>query len=175
MKLCLPLLLVLFLGLPTVLCAQKQKGQWSDLKGLKVGQGIQVIESNMKSHGGEFVAIDDEAISLREKGSDVLVKRENVVRVSTTSGARRGEHAVIGLLVGAGIGAGAGAIAGSRAQGGWASLSEGVGALIGIAVGGVGGTIVGASIPAHTTIYSAAPAALIQKGKTIQENGGGVE
>jgi hypothetical protein len=56
----------------------------------------------MKSHGGEFVVIADDAITLIEKGSDVLVKRENVVRVSTASGARRGEHAVIGLLVGAG-------------------------------------------------------------------------
>jgi hypothetical protein len=38
------LVLVVFLGLPALLCAQKQHGQWSDLNGLKVGQRIDVIE-----------------------------------------------------------------------------------------------------------------------------------
>ncbi|MGB7897089.1 MAG: hypothetical protein WCF89_06505, partial [Candidatus Sulfotelmatobacter sp.] len=89
------LILVLFLGLPAALWAQKQQGSWSDLRGLKVGQGIVVIESTMKSHGGEFVSVTDEVLTLQEKGSDVSVKREDVVRVSTASGARRGEHAVI--------------------------------------------------------------------------------
>ena len=101
-----------FLGLPPALWAQKQQGSWSDPRGLKVGQGIEGIES-MKRHGGEFVSVTDEALSLQEKGSDVSVKRENVVRVSTVSGARRGEYAVIGLVVGAAAGAGIAAAAGS--------------------------------------------------------------
>jgi hypothetical protein len=151
------LILVLFLELPAALWAQKQQGSWSDLRGLKVGQGIEVIESSMKRHGGEFVNVSDEVLTLQEKGSDVSVKRENVVRVSTASGARRGEHAVIGLVVGAAVGAGIGAAAGSGSKG-WAGLSEGVGALVGIAIGATSGAIVGAVIPAHTTIYRAAPA-----------------
>jgi hypothetical protein len=151
------LILVLFFGLPAALWAQKQQGSWSDLRGLKVGQGIEVIESSMKHHGGEFVNVSDEVLTLQEKGSDVSVKRENVVRVSTASGARRGEHAVIGLVVGAAGGAGIGAAAGSGSKG-WVGLSEGVGALVGIAIGGTSGAIVGAVIPAHTTIYRAAPA-----------------
>ena len=149
--------LSLFLGVPGILCAQKQQGQWSDLNGLRVGQGIVVVESNLKSHGGTFIAISDEAITFREKDSDVAVKRENVVRVSTSSGGRRGEHAVIGMLVGAGAGAGIGAAAGSQAKNGWIGLSEGVGALVGIAIGATSGAIVGAAIPAHTTVYRAAP------------------
>ena len=151
------LILVLFLGLPAALLAQKQQSSWSDLRGLKVGQGIEVIESSMKHHGGEFVNVSDEVLILQEKGSDVSVKRENVVRVSTASGARRGEHAVIGLVVGAAGGAGIGAAAGSGSKG-WVGLSEGVGALVGIAIGATSGAIVGAVIPAHTTIYRAAPA-----------------
>ena len=151
------LILVLFVGLPAALWAQKQHGSWSDLRGLKVGQGIEVIESSMKHHGGEFVNVSDEVLTLQEKGSDVFVKRENVVRVSTASGARRGEHAVIGLVVGAAGGAGIGAAAGSGSKG-WVGLSEGVGALVGIAIGATSGAIVGAVIPAHTTIYRAAPA-----------------
>ena len=86
----------LILELPTALCAQKSLGSWSNLRGLKVGQGIEVIESSMKHHGGEFVSVSDDVVTLQEKGSDVSVKREDIV-----------EHAVIGLVVGAGVGAGA--------------------------------------------------------------------
>ena len=151
------LILLLFLELPAALCAQKRQGSWSDLRGLRVGQGIEVIESNMKHHGGEFVSVSDEMLTLQEKGSDVSVKRQDIVRVSTASGARRGEHTVIGLVVGAAGGAGIGAAAGSESKG-WVGLSEGVGALVGIAIDATSGAIVGTVIPAHTTIYRAAPA-----------------
>ena len=149
------LTLVLMLGLPAALRAQT-KNQWSELKGLRLGQGIEVIEASMKNHGGTFVALSDDVIVLREKDSDVSVKRENVVRVSTTSGARRGEHAVIGLVVGGVIGAGIGAASFHKASylGKW----RGVGALVGVAIGGPSGAAVGACVPAHATIYRAAPA-----------------
>jgi hypothetical protein len=39
------LVLMLFLGLPAALCAQKQQGSWSDLRGLRVSQGIVVMEA----------------------------------------------------------------------------------------------------------------------------------
>jgi hypothetical protein len=155
-RLCMALVVVL--GLPSALCAQKQQGSWSDLRGLKVGQGIVVIESNMKHHDGEFISITDEVLTLQEKGSDVSVKREDVVRVSTASGARRGEHAVIGLVVGGLTGAGIGAIVGSRSKS-WIGTTEGIGALVGIVTGAPSGAAVGAVIPAHTTVYRAAPAA----------------
>lgn len=152
------LVLMLFLGLPAALCAQKQQGSWSDLRGLRVGQGIVVIEASMRHHDGEFVSVTDDGLTLQEKGSDVSVKREDVVRVSTASGARRGEHAVIGLVVGGLAGAGIGAAVGSRSNG-WVGLSEGIGALFGVAIGATGGAIAGAVIPAQTTVYRAAPAA----------------
>jgi len=152
------LVLLFAFGLPAALCAQKQQGSWSDLRGLRVGQGIVVIESSMKLHNGEFISVTEEVLTVQEKGSDASVKREDIVRVSTTSGARRGEHAVIGLVVGGLAGAGIGAAVGSRSKD-WIGLSEGVDALIGIAIGATSGAIVCAVIPAHTTIYRAAPAA----------------
>jgi hypothetical protein len=152
------LVFVFFLGLPGALSAQKQQGQWSDLRGLRVGQGIVVIEASMKHHDGGFISLTDEAVTLQEKGSNISVKREAVVRVSTASGARRGEHAVIGLVVGGLAGAGIGAAAGSGAKG-FVGVREGIGALIGVVVGATSGAIVGAVIPAHTTIYRAAPVA----------------
>jgi hypothetical protein len=154
------LTLVLFLGLPAALWAQKQQGSWSDMRGLKVGQGIEVVESSMKRHGGEFVSVSDEVLTLQEKGSDVSVKREDIVRVSTASGARRGEHAVLGLVVGAAVGAAIGAAAGSS-TGFLGGSSRGITALIGLAIGAPSGAALGATIPAHVTIYRAAPAAAV--------------
>ena len=87
------LILVLCLGLPAALRAQTQQGSWSNLNRLKAGQGIEVIESNMKRHAGKFVTVSDELLTLNENGSDVSVRRRDVGRVSTSSGPKRGEHA----------------------------------------------------------------------------------
>jgi len=150
------LILVFFLGLPAALGAQTQQGSWSNLTRLKAGQGIEVIESSMKRHAGKFVTVTDELLTLKENGSDVSVKREDVARVSTSSGPKRGEHALIGLVVGGAIGAGIGAASGSK--GGFLD-TRGIGALIGIVIGAPSGALVGAVLPAHTTAYRAAPAA----------------
>jgi len=154
-------MLVFLLALPAALCAQKAKDSWSNLNGLKAGLGIEVIESSMKHHSGKFVSVSDEVLTLQEKGSDVSVKREDVVRVSTGSGAKRGEHALIGLVVGGAIGAGVGAASGS-AHGFLGGSSRGITALVGIVIGAPSGALVGAVIPAHTTVYRAAPSSLHQ-------------
>jgi hypothetical protein len=154
----LVLIVALFLALPAALSAQKQQGQWSSLNGLRAGQGIEVIESNMKRHAGEFVAVTDEFLTLKDHGSEVSIKRETVVRVSTSSGPKHGEHAVIGLVIGGAIGAGIGAAAGSN-HGFLGGSSRGIGALVGVVIGAPSGAAVGAVLPAHTTLYRAAPAA----------------
>jgi hypothetical protein len=150
------LVLMIVIGLPATACAQKAKDSWSNLNGLKAGQGIEVIESNMKNHNGRFAAITEESLSMQEKGSDVLIKREDVVRVSTGSGPKRGEHAVIGLVAGGLIGAGIGALAGSS-HGFFGASDRGIAALVGIAIGAPSGALVGAVVPAPTTVYRAAP------------------
>ena len=152
------LILVLFLGLPVALSAQAQLGSWSDLNRLKAGQGIEVIESNMKRHAGKFESVTDESLTLKGNGSDVLVRREDVVRVSTSSGSKRGEHALIGLVAGGAIGAGIGAASGSK-TGFLGGSSRGITALVGTAFGAVSGAVVGAVLPPHTTVYRAGPAA----------------
>jgi hypothetical protein len=150
--------LLLFLGIPGALLAQKQSGSWSNLNGLKAGQGIEVIESNMKRHTGDFVSVSDELLTLKEKGSDVSVKREAVARVSTSSGAKRGEHALIGLVIGAAAGAGIGAASGSK-TGFLGGSSRGITALVGLVIGAPSGAVVGAVLPAHTTLYRASTTA----------------
>jgi hypothetical protein len=154
-----PLLVVaLFLGFPAVLGAQTQQGSWSNLERLKAGQRIEVIESTMKRHAGNFVTVTSELLTLRENGSDVPVKREDVTRVSTSSGPKRGEHALIGLIVGGAIGAGIGAASGSS-TGFLGGSSRGIGALVGVVIGAPSGALVGAVVPAHATVYRASPAA----------------
>jgi hypothetical protein len=152
------LMLVLFLGLPAALGAQTQQGSWSNLDRLKAGQGIEVIESTMKSHAGNFVSVTSELLTLKENGSDVSVKREDVARISTSSGPKRGEHALIGLVVGGAIGAGIGAASGSS-TGFLGGSSRGIAALVGIVIGAPSGALVGAVLPAHATVYRASPAA----------------
>jgi hypothetical protein len=152
------LILVVFLWLPVGLGAQSQQGSWSNLRSLQASQGIEVIESSMKRHAGKFVAVTDESLTLKENGSDVSVKREDVVRVSTSSGPKRLEHALIGLAIGGGVGAAIGAASGS-AHGFLGGSSRGINALFGIAIGAPSGAVVGAVIPAHTTVYRAAPVA----------------
>ena len=151
------LILVLLLGLPAALGAQTQQGSWSKLNRLKTGQGIEVIESSMKRHAGEFVNVTDEVLTLKEKGSDASLKRENIARVSTSSGPKRSEHALIGLVAGGLIGAGIGAASGSS-TGFLGGSSRGIAALVGVVIGAPIGAVVGAVLPAHTTVYRAPPA-----------------
>jgi hypothetical protein len=149
---------VLFLGLASVLGAQTQQGSWSNLSRLKAGQKIEVIESSMKQHVGKFVVVTDEFLTLKENGSDVSVRREDIFRVSTSSGLKRGEHALIWLVAGGGLGAGIGAASGSS-TGFLGGSSRGIAALAGIVIGVPSGAIVGAVLPVHATVYRATPAA----------------
>jgi hypothetical protein len=151
------LILVLLLGFPCVLTAQTQQSSWSNLNRLKVGQGIEVVEGSLKQHSGKFVTVTDDLLTFKENGSDVSLKRAEVMRVSISSGPKRGEHALIGLLVGAAAGAGIGAASGSN-TGFLGGSSRGIYALVGIGIGGPSGAIVGAALPAHNTLYRAAPA-----------------
>ncbi len=153
-RLCL--FIVLLLALPSGLWAEDGKGSWSDLNRLRRGQGIEVIGPRMQRHAGKFISVTDESLTLQEGGSDLSIKREDIVRVSTSSGPRRGEHAVIGLVIGGGIGAAIGALAGSS-HGFLGGSDKGIAALVGIAIGAPAGALVGAAIPAHTTVYRAVP------------------
>jgi hypothetical protein len=149
---------VLLLGFPCALTAQTQQSSWSNLNRLKAGQGIEVVEASLKHHGGKFVTVTDELVTLKENGSDVSLKREDVMRVSTSSAPKRGEHALIGFLVGAAAGAGIGAASGSK-TGFLGGSSRGIYALVGIVIGAPSGAVVGALLPAHNTVYRTAPAA----------------
>ena len=142
-------------GICSTLAAQ-QHGSWSDLNQVEAGRHIVVIETNMKRHDGKFIAATDELLSFKEGGTDVSVKRNDIARVSVSSGKKRGEHAVIGLLIGAAAGAAIGAASGSS-TGFLGGSSRGIAALVGIVIGAPSGAAVGAVLPAHNTVYRSSP------------------
>lgn len=94
------------LGVPLLTPAQTPQNLWSALNTLHVGQRIEIVETNLKKHNGTFSTVTDEAIQVREGGSDVGIKKENVLRVTLLDKSHRLRNAF--LLGGVGGGAGAG-------------------------------------------------------------------
>ena len=105
---------------------------------------------NLKSQDGTFLSFSDEAISFRANQNEVAVQRPDVLRVSSREGMSRGQHALIGLAVGAAAGAIWGATLNVE------EFSQ-AGVLFGTTagLGGIGAGV-GAALPAgRPTIYRA--------------------
>ena len=80
--------------------AQAQEESWDNLRSLRAGEKIQVVDQKLKSQTGTFVSVSDEAISLRVNQDEISVQRADVLRVSSSEGMGRGKHTLIGLAVG---------------------------------------------------------------------------
>jgi len=78
------LLLVAAFGL-----AQSPQDNWDNLKQLRQGQRIEVVDSSMKTLKRAFVSVSDEAISLVAGKHEESVARANVVRVSVRDTSHR--------------------------------------------------------------------------------------
>ena len=146
-------LIAILLGMPVLSKAQTARNSWSGLETLHAGQRIEVVETNLKKHKGTLSTVTDEAIQLRAGGDDVVIKRENVMRVTLLDKSHRFRNALLLGGLGAGAGAGIGAAASRCTRnsftGCYRDIAIGFGALIGL----VGGAGVGAAIPSHPTIY----------------------
>ena len=88
--------------------AKEPQASWDSLKQLQAGQKIEVVDIHLKALKGQFVAISDEAISLREGKGEQSVARADVVRVSTRDSSHRTRNMLILAAVGAGAGLGGG-------------------------------------------------------------------
>ncbi len=73
---------------------------WSNLQQVRVGQKIEVVDTNLKKHKGTFLSFSDEAISLRVGKDEVGVQRPHVLRVSVQGGGRW-KNALTGVVIGA--------------------------------------------------------------------------
>ena len=128
------------------------QARWGNLKSLRKGQQVDVVQMDLKSFRGDFLDVSDEAIRIRVKKVKRAVARDQVFRVSVRTAAGRGRNALIGVAVGAGLGAAAGVgvlygTGGSDFAGAIVGATTGIGAATGVGLG--------AAFPGYSTVYRA--------------------
>jgi hypothetical protein len=150
-------IIAILLGMPLPSRAQTTQNSWGALNTLHAGQRIEVVETSLKKHKATFSTVTEEALQLREGGADVLIERENVMRVTLLDKSHRLRNALVLGVAGAGAGAGIGEAATrcSSSSGGFNLCGLGRGAVVAVsaAIGLAGGAGIGAAIPSHPTIY----------------------
>jgi hypothetical protein len=148
--------LICVLGIPCSSWAKTDQASWGNLAALQVGQKIQIIEINSKKHSGTFVNVSDAEILYKDTGGEQTIQKQDVRSVKLL----KNKHRLLNTLVLAGVGAGVGAGIGAATYHpcptsrfcldiGGRDLPTAVGAAIGL----LGGAVVGALLPSHTTIY----------------------
>jgi len=149
-----------FLILPPMAKAQRSEDSWENLKGLLVGQKVQVVDQQLKSQDGVFISLSDEAIIYRVGQQESTTERADVLRVSSREHMGRAKKAAIGLAVGAAAGAATLAIINEREQPRPCSFfcfTNAQAAGIGIVLFAPVGAGVGALLPSgHSVIYRTA-------------------
>jgi hypothetical protein len=104
MKKLIFVLLVSLLSSGLSIAATKDSENWDNLKQLRAGDKIEVIDQSLKSFRGTLVSVSDEAISLQSKKDTFTVERANVLRVSVRDSSKRMRNMLLGAAIGAGAG-----------------------------------------------------------------------
>ena len=143
------LVLVFLLLVPTFALAQSAEDSWGNLKQLRAGQKVEVVDTSMKSLRGPFVSVSEEAITLQVGKSQESIERAKVVRVSV----RDNSHRTRNMLLGAGILGGIALAATAVPLG--ISRNEGTscGACAAAIAAGFGGGAALGAIPGSRTVY----------------------
>ena len=145
------LVLVFLLLVPAFALAQSAKDSWGNLKQLRAGQKIEVVDTSMKSLRGPLVSVSEEAITLRVGKSQECIERAKVVRVSVRDNSHRARNMLLGSGILGGIAVAATAVplmAGSNEGNSCPACAAA------IAAGFGGGAALGA-IPGRRTVYRA--------------------
>jgi len=95
-------LLASLLASGIAIAGTKDPASWDNLKQLRAGDKIEVIDQSLKSFRGNFACVSDEAISLQSKKESFTIERANVLRVSARNSAKRNRNMLIGAAIGAG-------------------------------------------------------------------------
>lgn len=146
-----PLALVLLLLAPAFAQAQQSKDSWENLKQLRTGQKVEVVDTKMKTYSGKFASFTDEAITLQQGNSELTVQRAELVRVSVRDTSHRTRNMLLGAAIGGGIALAATIVPLAVNSNEGSSCGACVAA---IAAGFGGGTALG-MIPGNRTIYRA--------------------
>jgi len=151
MRIMLSLMCLLFASCAAL--AQTTQSSLFRLNGLKIGQRIQVVETNSKKDTGTFEAVSDAAISIRDSAGEKSIPIADVRSVKLVGTHWRLRNTLIGLGIGAGGGAAFGAAIGP--SNGFI-VGKGVAAALVGTAGAVCGTVVGVLLPTHETLYATA-------------------
>ncbi len=153
------LLLVTTIFSISLLAQEPGEHSWENLQQLRVGQKIEVVDTNLKKLKGTFLSFSEEAISLRVKKQEVGIQRPNVLRVSLREKSKRLRNALIGMAIGAGAGVAVVEICAQASSGLSPCLGQdfrGIAYAILVPVGGAVGAGIGAAVPpGYQTIYRA--------------------
>jgi hypothetical protein len=142
--------LMLLILLPAAALAQKPENNWSNLNSLQVGQKVEVVDMDMKTHKGTFLAYNDESLSIRADKGDLGIERTRVLRVSNRERSKRLRNTLIGAAIGAAAGLAVGA-------GFDASFSDetNIAKTLLTPIGAGAGAGIGAAFASYDTIYRA--------------------
>ena len=143
------LVLVFLLLVPAFALAQSAKDSWDNLKQLRPGQKIEVVDTSMKSLRGPFVSVSEEAITLKVGKSQESIERAKVVRVSV----RDTSHRTRNMLLGAGILGGIAVAATAVPLGASSNEGNSCGACAAAIAAGFGGGAALGAIPGSRTVY----------------------
>jgi len=145
------LVLVFLLLVPAFALAQSAKDSWGNLKQLRAGQKIEVVDTSMKSLRGPFVSVSEEAITLQVGKSQECIERAKVVRVSV----RDNSHRARNMLLGSGILGGIALAATAVPLGISGNEGTSCGACAAAIAAGFGGGAALGAIPGSRTVYRA--------------------
>ena len=143
--------LVLLLLVPGFGLAQSSQNNWDNLKQLRAGQKIEVVDTSMKSLRGPFVSVSEEAITLQVGKSQESIERAKVVRVSV----RDTSHRTRNMLLGSGILGGIALAAAAVPLGISGNEGTSCGACVAAIAAGFGGGAALGAIPGSRTVYRA--------------------
>ena len=142
--------------LTTMASAQTSEQSWDNLRALRAGERIQVVDQRLRSQDGFFLDFSRETVTFQVDSDPVTVSRRDVLRVSDPGRSKRWRNTLLGLGIGAAFGfvSGMGAcehLTDTKCKG---SDRVAVGAGVALVYGGIGAGV-GALTPQHTTIYRA--------------------
>ena len=143
--------LLLLLMVPGFGLAQSSQNNWDNLKQLRPGQKIEVVDSSMKSLRGPFVSVSEEAITLQVGKSQESIERAKVVPVSV----RDTSHRTRNMLLGSGILGGIALAAAAVPLGASSNEGNSCGVCVAVIAAGFGGGAAFGAIPGSRTVYRA--------------------
>src|SRR5512146_590943 len=80
--------------------AQSPEESWDNLRQLRAGEGIEIVDAKMKSHRGNFTTYTQERISLSQAGREMTFPRAEVASVRRVGKSHRRRNVLLGLAIG---------------------------------------------------------------------------